>query len=310
MSTVLDIILPIFGLVFFGYLSGRAKWITEAGIEGLSSFVFTIAIPIMLFHSIASAELPEQIPWNFIFAYYAMTLTLFGFCLASGRLSGLDVTEASVFAMSGVYSNVVLLGIPLVLTSFGDTATIPLFIIVSTNAAIMFLPTTFFAELGRGNKDKLLLLPLQTVKVLASNQIVLGIVLGLITNLLNMSLPGVIDKTAAFLGGAALPCAVFSIGASISRYKISGEILRISMALGIKNLAHPLLVWLACARLFHLEPTWTAVAVVLAACPTGINAYLFANRYQVIVASTATVVVLSTAVSVPILSLVLVLLTN
>jgi malonate transporter len=55
-------------------------------------------------------------------------------------------------------------------------------------------------------------------------------------------------------------------------------------------------------QLFRVPGNWTAVAVLLAACPSGINAYLFANRYRVVVASTATVVVVSTLVSVAVLS--------
>jgi predicted permease len=286
---VADIILPVFGLVILGYIAGKAGWIGQAAIEGLSTFVFTFAIPVMLFRSIAIAELPADIPWSYLIGYYGATLVLFGLMLAIGKLFSLNLTESSVFAMSGAYSNVVLLGIPLVVASLGNDAAVPLFIVVSTHAAIMFLTTTFFAETGQGHTDGLAKLPLQTVQVLLKNTIVVGLLLGLGVNLAGIELPTTIDKMANYLGSAALPCAVFSMGASISQYKVSGDIQRISVSVIAKNLVHPILVWLLCSQVFELPPTWTAVATILAACPSGINVYLFANRYQVIVPSTATV---------------------
>ncbi len=280
------------------------NWISDAGIEGLASFVFSIAIPVMLFRSLAIATLPDQIPWEFLLGYYGTTLGLFGLSFFGGRILRLTATESSVFAMNSVYSNAVLLGIPLVLASFGEQATIPLFIIISTHAAILFFITTFFAESGLVTKDQGNL-AVTTLKVLLKNPIFVGIILGLVFNLSTLNLPHIVDKTAAYLGGAALPCAVFSIGATISRYRISGDAGNISLAVLVKNLLHPLLIWIVCTWILNLDQLWAGVAVLLAACPTGINAYLFATRYNVIVQSTATIVVLSTALSVPVISFVL-----
>ncbi len=305
MTLVLDIILPVFGLVVFGFVAGKAGWIKPTAIEGLSSFVFTFAIPVMLFRAVANADLPSTMPVTFLLAYYGTTLVLFLVTLLLGRLLQLSTVAASVFAMSSTYSNVVLLGIPLVIATLGTEGTVPLFIIVSTHAAVMFVLTTLFAELKSGS---LAALPLQTAKVLARNMIVVGLVAGLALNLSGLTLPVTLDNMAGYLGSAALPCAVFSMGASISQYRIAGDMLRISLAVALKNVAHPLLVWLVCDMVFDLPAAWTAVAVILAACPSGINVYLFANRYQAGVASTATVVVISTMLSIPLLSVVLVLL--
>lgn len=308
MSLVADIILPVFGLVILGFVAGKAGWIKDAAIEGLSSFVFTFAIPVMLFRSIAIAELPPDIPWHYLIAYYGVTVCLFFAVLGVGRALSLRGVDAAILAMTGAYSNVVLLGIPLVVASLGEAANVPLFLIVSTHAAVMFLLTTFCAEIGAGEKTRLARLPIQTIRVLLKNMIVIGLLLGLAVNLADYTLPKTIDNMAAYLGGAALPCAVFSMGASISRYHVGGDWGMISLALIVKNVIHPILVWLVCSEVFSLPATWTAVAVILAACPSGINAYLFANRYRAIVPSTATVVVISSLLSIPVLSAVLLLL--
>ncbi|MCB1691988.1 MAG: AEC family transporter [Pseudomonadales bacterium] len=305
MILVADIVLPVFGLVLLGFVSGRLGWIGEAAIEGLSTFVFTFAIPVMLFRSAATASLPHSMPWSYLLAYYGSTLCVFGGAILAARALGLRGAALPIFAMSASYSNVVLLGIPLIIAALGDAARVPLYIIISTHAAMMFMVTTFGAETARGDTKGLLSLPLQTARVLLRNMIVVGLLLGLAVNLAGFTLPGALDKMAAYLGGAALPCAVFSMGASISRYRISGDIARIGVALALKNCVHPLIVWVVATQVFRLPDAWTATAVLLAACPSGINAYLFANRYREIVPVAATVVVLSTLVSIPILSVAL-----
>lgn len=306
MNLAVDIILPVFGLVALGYVAGKAGWISQAGIEGLSTFVFNFAIPVLLFRSIAIAELPAAMPWAFLLAYYGTTLALFGVTMLAGRLFSLAGAEPAIFGMSASYSNVVLLGIPIILGALGEAARVPLFIIISTHAAVMFVVTTLLAELGSGQRERLAELPRQTIMTLARNMIVVGLVLGLIVNLAGLSLPATVDSMASYLGEAALPCAVFSMGASISQYRIRGDIARIGTVVVLKNVAHPLLVWIACALIFRLPDTWTAVLVILAACPSGINAYLFANRYRAIVPSTAAAVVVSTAISIPVVSALLI----
>lgn len=169
----------------------------------------------------------------------------------------------------------------------------------------MFLLTTFCAETGKGVATNLATLPLETLRVLLKNPIVVGLLLGLGVNLSGLELPQTIDKMASYLGGAALPCAVFSMGASISQYAIGGNAMQIVVAITIKNLVHPLLVGWVAVYVLDLPEAWSAVAVIFAACPSGINTYLFANKYRAIVPSTATVIVLSTALSILVLSFVL-----
>ncbi|MDZ7684379.1 MAG: hypothetical protein U5O39_04735 [Gammaproteobacteria bacterium] len=72
---------------------------------------------------------------------------------------------------------------PIILAALGESARVPLFIIISTHAAVMFVLTTLCAELGQGNAERLADLPKQTVMVLAKNMIVVGLVLGLVVDL-------------------------------------------------------------------------------------------------------------------------------
>jgi predicted permease len=65
----------------------------------------------------------------------------------------------------------------------------------------------------------------------------------------------------------------------------------------LKMLLLPLTVWLIARYVVGLDPFWTQNALVLAAMPTGANAYLFAERYGTGTASVSGAIGLGTAVS-------------
>ncbi|MAV24641.1 MAG: hypothetical protein CMQ05_00795 [Gammaproteobacteria bacterium] len=305
---VIQIIAPVFGLILLGYLAGRLKWISDAGIDGLAEFAFNFAIPVMLFTRISSVALPETVPWEFLAVFYGITLTLFAAALLFGRKMVGGSSSAAIFSMAGTYSNVILIGIPLVLAALPDAAIVPLFIIVSTHAALLFFVTTLFAERSSGSVSDL---QLKTLTVLFKNPIFSAVVMGVLANLAGLSLPNLVEAPIRtmvdYLSAAALPCAVFSMGASISRYRIEGSLAVISAVLIIKNLVHPMIVLMVALTLGWDEDnrTWLQVALLLSACPTGINVYLFAQRYNALEPTIATAVVLSTALSVLTLSAVL-----
>jgi hypothetical protein len=54
LPVVLDVILPIFGLLAFGYGATFTRVFGEAAATALASFVFYFAIPVMLFRSMAT----------------------------------------------------------------------------------------------------------------------------------------------------------------------------------------------------------------------------------------------------------------
>jgi predicted permease len=134
------------------------------------------------------------------------------------------------------------------------------------------------------------------------------LLLGVLCNLLQLQLPAAIDKIAQIMGQAALPCALFAMGASLSQYRIAGNFAESLTLVGLKLFLHPLLTWLLARFVFELPPLWTHTLVILAALPTGVNTYLFAQRYSVGIGTSTTTIFISTALSMLSLSFILFLL--
>ncbi|MEE8573645.1 MAG: AEC family transporter [Gemmatimonadota bacterium] len=309
MSTLLDVILPVFGLVLLGFAAVRLKWLDSDAVRGLSLFVFNFALPVMLFRTLALTRLPEEFEWAFLLSYYLAALFVFGLgMVVAGRGFGRPLAGQGLAGLTASYSNTVLLGIPIVLTAFGEAAALPLFLVIATHNLVLFPPATALIEAGLGSKKSLRGLVVSTLLGMAKNPIVDGLALGLAFNLLGLGIPDPLDSVATALGSAALPTATFALGATLARYHIAGALAEAGTLIGCKMLVQPAIVWLLATLVFDVAPLWTSVAVVMAALPTGINAYLFAERYDHGVATAATAVLLSTGLSIGTISILLYLL--
>jgi len=303
---IVEIIVPVFGIVLIGFLAGKTRFFSDSDIEGLAKFVFNFAVPVMLFRTMATTVLPNHIEWGFLLSYYLGAFGVYGLGMLLGKIAfSQALSEQGVFGLGAAYSNMVLLGIPLVLLSFGQAASVPLFMLISFHSGLMFFTVSALGEAGNHRGRSLSALSWNTLKGLFANPIFAGLMLGLMFNFTGWSLPGPLDRVIDTLGSAALPSAVFALGASLSVYRLAGQLPQALTMVGLKIVVHPLLVWLMATFVFDVAPLWTSVAVMMAALPVGVNVYLFAMRYRACVASSATAILLSTGLSVGTISLLL-----
>jgi malonate transporter and related proteins len=306
LSAIIDIIVPIFGLMAFGYGATFTRVFDAAAAQALAAFVFYFAIPIMLFRSMAAATLPDQIPWGYLLSYYLGVAAVFGAGMGlAGAWFGGSFERRAITGFGAAFGNTVLLGIPLVLTSFGEVASLPLFLMLAFHSTLLFTAITVVIEVGRGSREGLRELPLKVAAGLASNPVLWGLLGGIAFNLAGLSLPGTLERFAALIGGAAVPCALFSVGASLRAYRLKGALPPAALMVALKLVAQPLIVWALVTFVFAVPPLWGKVAVLLAALPVGVNVYLFAVRYDAGQAESASAILLSSVLSVATLALVL-----
>jgi malonate transporter and related proteins len=298
LRAIADIIVPIFGLMAFGYGATFTRVFDEAAARALAAFVFYFAIPIMLFRNMASATLPDQIPWGYLLSYYLGVAVVFaaGMALASLWFGG-SFERRVMTAFGAAYGNTVLLGIPLVLTSFGEEASLPLFLMLAFHSTLLFTAVTVVLEVGRGARERLRELPLKVAGGLAANPVLWGLPAGVAFNLAGLTLPDTLERFAALIGGAAVPCALFSVGASLRAYRLRGALGPAALMVVLKLVAHPLIVWALASFVFAVPALWAKVAILLAALPVGVNVYLFAVRYEGGQAESASAILLSSVVS-------------
>jgi malonate transporter and related proteins len=296
----------VFGLMASGYAATFTRVFDRTAANALASFVFYFAIPVMLFRNMATTALPEQIAWGYLLSYFLGVAMVFGTGMTIARLAfGGSLERQAIIGFGGAFGNSVLLGIPLVLTSFGEQASLPLFLLLAFHSTVLFTAITVIIEAGRGSRAELRSVPIKAIKGLAGNPILWGMVLGIGFGLLGLKLPGAIDRWATMISGAAVPCALFSVGASLRVYRVVGALRPALMMVALKLIGHPLAVWLLATMVFDVPPLWAKVVILLAALPVGVNVYVFAIRYEAGQAESAAAILISSILSVVTLPIVL-----
>lgn len=308
MTTALTI-LPVFAVAVAGYVLARLGAIQPRDTAGLSRYVFVFALPVMLFQSMATVALPENVVWPHLLAYYLPTFTIFLLAVVLGRgLFRRERREAGLLGMGAAFSNTVLIGIPVISAAWGEEALLPLLTIIAVHAASLIAVTTLLVESAGDDRPGIGTILARTGRGMARNPLIGGIVLGLLVNSLGIVLPGPVVRTATLIRGSAVPAALFVAGASLREYRIAGRLGEAVMLSVAKLVLHPALVWLMAGPVLGLPPRWAAVATVTAALPVGINVTVFARRYEASVAPVVSATLLTTLLSMLTLSTLLVLL--
>lgn len=288
-------VLPIFSVMALGWGAIRFRLIGERTGEGIADYVFVIAIPVLLFRSLVTAKLPEIQPWTFWISYFAslaLVWTLATFL--ARRVFGRSAEEGVIAGISTGYANVVLIGIPLIYRTFGEEGTVPLFMLIAVHTPVTIAVATLLVESAGTGDGKLRTI----VRKLGTNPIIIAILAGVAWRAFGPPLPEVALATLKFISDSSAPCALFAMGAALNRYGFGGEPGLIAGIVVLKLLVHPLGVWLLASQVFGLPPVWTAVATVIAACPCGLNAYLFAERNKVGMALASGAIAVSTILSI------------
>ncbi|MEM7540616.1 MAG: AEC family transporter [Pseudomonadota bacterium] len=297
MSVVLTVVAPVFLVVALGFALAKSKVISGAQTEGLTRFMYFVAIPAMLINNLATVNLPNELPWRFLLAFYGPSFAVF----FAGALSAAYFLQwrggsLGIAAMTACYSNIVLLGYPLLTQAYGPAALLPLYVLLATQSLLLF-PTTVLTvktlearALGSGSS------PLRAIGSALLNPIVVSMVAGLGLNFFDLSVPHTINQGLSLLGAAAPGCALIALGLNLGAFKLEGGMWDTLLFVVLKNVFSPLLVWWACNAL-DVPVEWTKIAVVLALMPSGINAFIFAAQMGYQQQRIAQTIIVSTVVS-------------
>lgn len=310
MQTTITIMLPIFGFIACGYGAGRFRIIDDAGVQGLMTFVMYFAVPALLFRVVVQNELPDLADLNIVLAYYGGCFLVFAASVLFGRMAfSLPIDQQGILGMGSMYSNTVLLAMPLVFTMFGEAGIIPVLLIITFHNVLLFPVVIVFIEIGRGRRETAeagaMPVLLSTLRGTIENPVIIALVFSFLWAAIGLGMSEPIDAFTGLLGKAVAPAALFALGASMAGYRIAGALSESLTMVGFKLLLHPALVWLLGRYVFDLQPLYLAVATITAAVPIGANVFVLAHKYRVYLARATSAMVISAVLSVVTLAVLL-----
>lgn len=307
--TVLTIVTPVFSLMGLGFLVARTRYLPEGTGKALAQFAFKIAIPAMLFRALLNTGAMDASPLRLLAAYFIATACVWIIAsLVAGVVLRRPAEDQAVIGMGSTFGNTVMLGIPIAITAFGPEATAPLALLIAIETPLLWIIGTLHMEFAKQGRSLSLASLGDVMKDLATNTIILAMVLGLAGRAVGLKIPAVPDQILVLLGQAGVPTALFALGMALASFRIGGETRTVGLLLILKLALLPALVYVMAAHVLALPPLWIAIAVLHAAMPVGANPFLFASQHERSAATVSAAIVVSTLVAVVTVSGVLVVL--
>ena len=284
-----------------GYLAAYFKLLPASASEVLSRFVFVIALPALIFVSLSSISIAEFFNWRYIGTLGGGMLAMFGLGMVVARyLFPGSLTAISLHGLTAMYSSTAYIGLPLILTVFGDAARVP-GIIGAIITGLVFSPLAIvLAEIDRNDSGRFRFWP--PLLAVITRPPIIATFAGLSVSAIGIEVPLPVLTFFELLGGAFVPCALFAAGLFIAGCSVRGASIEIGWLVCAKLLLHPLITWWLAYRVFELEGILPAVAVVQAALPSGVPVFVLAQQYKTFINRSSAVIVFSTAISVVTLS--------
>jgi len=297
-QALLDVILPVFLVIGFGYWAVWKGYFTDAGVDAVMKFAQGFAIPCLLFRAMASLDLGADFNVPLLFSFYLGATSGFFIGMLGARLIfKRNWPDSVAIGFGGLFSNSVLLGLPITERAYGVDALAGNFAIIALHAPFCYMLGVTAMEIVKGVGAGLFGTALNVLKAMFSNALIIGISLGIGVNVLNIPLPGVLMDGVDLLARAALPAALFGLGGILVRYRPEGDLKVIAMVCAISLLVHPAISWGA-ATYLELDRDAFRSVVLTATMAPGVNTYLFANMYGAARRVAASAVLLSTALSI------------
>jgi predicted permease len=299
MLAVLGVVAPVFLVVGAGYSAARWNGFGRGWVDGLMAFTVRYAAPLLLFTGMYRLDLAQAFDLRLWASFYAGSTGSFvvGILLARyvwKRRPG----EAVAIGFCAMFSNTLLLGLPVMTLAYGEESLAPAFSILAIHAPFHYVIGIVTMEVLRRDGAGALETATRAARAILSNALTIGIASGLLLNAVGLRLPDFAETAVDMLARAALPVALFAIGGALTRYAIRADLGEAAMATTLSIVIHPLVAWTLATQVFDLPQDLLRAAVVTSAMPTGMNGYVFAAMYDRAVGAAASTVLLSTALSV------------
>lgn len=303
MTVLFDVILPVFLIIGFGYVVAWRKMFSEVAVDGLMRFAQNYAVPVLLFASISRLDLAENFNAGLWIAFYtgAFLSYFIGWFIAKRHL-GRSPEDAVAIGFVCLFSNSLLLGIPIMERAYGAQAIAGNLAIIAIHSPLLYTFGITMMEFTRARGQSLSIgrIALRALSGVLHTPLIIGILCGVAMNLLlqaGLVMPAGFWAATDMMARSALPAALFGLGGVLYRYRPAGDMTTIALCCLCSLVIHPVITY-GLGHLFGLSQGAMRSAVITASMSPGINAYLFASIYDAGKRVAASSVLVGTALSI------------
>lgn len=300
----LNATLPIFLIMVLGWFLMRIGLFNKEFNKVADKYVFKVALPVLLFKDIATADIRSD--FNLTFVLFCMITTTIMF-LAIWGLSYIfikDKTQVGAFAQASARGSAAVLGIAFINNIYGNSGMAPLMIVsaVPLYNILSVIILTFSADMRKGvEKDKsnvknkgesIKKACLNVIK----NPIIIGIFFGLPFSILGICIPQIPLKAVTSIAQTATPIALLVVGAGFEGAKAIKKIKLTAIATFIKLVLLPL-IFFPFAIAFGFRGSELVAILIMLGSPTTVTCYIMAKNMGNDEVLSSSIVVMATLLS-------------
>ena len=290
----LNATVPVFLMMVLGLVFRKLGWLDETFADKMNKFVFMVPLPVLVFEDLATVDFAEVWDTRFVFFCFAVTLVSIGIAAGISCLWK-DKSLQGEFIQVSYRSSAALLGVALIQNIYGDAGMAPLMMIGSVPLynimAVVVL--SFFHPERRGIDGAVMK---KTLKGIATNPIIIAIVLGLFWSALRIPMPPIMQKTVSSIGGMATPMGLIAMGAAFDVGKAFAKAKPAAAAAFIKLIGFCALFLPVAVALGFRESELVAILVMLGSATT-VSCFVMAKNMGHEGVLTSSVVMLTTLFS-------------
>ena len=280
MITVLSATLPIFLIICVGALVVHAGILTRDHARAFGTFVLHVAMPCLIFRSIASRSVGEVLnPSYLVAAAVGAFLSAGVVYLVARHLLDRTHLAALVRAMGACFANSGYVGYPVAYLLLGSSAGLALALSLTVENLIILPVLLALADLSSAKGDTFG----QTLRLsllgLVRNPLMLAMAFGLVVSITQIQVPAAVMKSVDLFATASTALALTAIGGSLAGPRPSGMAADVGLMVAGKLLLHPALVVALLWLLPPLPDDLRKALIIFSAAPMMSIFPLFAARY-------------------------------
>ncbi len=267
------VILPVFLLIFLGWVLRRRAFPGEAFWAPAERLTYFLLFPVLLATTLARADFSELAVLPMAAAIVAAILVMTAALLLARPCLGLDGPGFTSLFQGAVRMNTYI-GLAVTFGVAGEAGLAAAAVAVAAIVPLVnLLCVAMLARYGTAAQPTLG----GVARQIATNPLILGCAAGGLLNLTGLGLPPVLGEVMQILARAALPLGLLCVGAALDlrAARAAGRPVLVSSVLKLAVL--PALTWAGCWAL-GVEGTAAFVAVLFNGLPTATSAYVLARQ--------------------------------
>jgi predicted permease len=301
-------ILPIVGVGGVGYLLGRWRSIDT---DALNTVIVYILAPALVFYSLATTTLAQSTLFRASVAVIIYHLLAMGVAAGIGRLFNKSKTAVAALMLVTAFPNSGNYGIPVSNFAFGSTGRATAVIYLSVQGIILYTLGVYIASRG-GTKSRL-----AGIKRVFTVPLVYAVIAALIARVFQIvpSTDTTAMATIKLVGDAAIPLMLLVVGIRLARTDIGSTLSAVGLGVGLKMVIAPVIGLGTAVMIGFDDPIVARTFVLESAMPSAVTPMILVAEFGSgdvagvpIAEFVSAAVFVSTMISIPVLTLVIVIL--